>query len=277
MAISGEFNFDPSLGAIVIGAYSRCGMRRTQLTSQHMQDAYFEANMLQSEFQGDGLQTWQVSLESLDIVAGQGVYQLPSNIIFILDVYIRQGVTPGPTPSGAVGWLNANGYPLNWTNINGYTTPWTGASLQSVTPQATTTQSQFTTDRIILPFSRSDYAAIANKYQQGFPTSYWWDRTTPGQIYLWPVPPWSIPGGLKYYAQHRPDDAVLKNGTQVDIPYEVYDYFTWSLAERLAYLYAPDRLPLLAPRKEIAYRKYLQATTENVPITINAQLRGYFR
>lgn len=272
MAISGEFNFDPSLGNIVIGAYSRCGLRRTQLTSQHMQDAYFEANMLQSEFQGDGLQTWQVSLETIDIVAGQGVYSLPRTVIFVLDVYIRQNATV----SGTNGWLNANGYPINWLNNNNSIIPWTSSVAQAMGASATV-QSQTATDRIILPFSRSDYAAIANKYQQGFPTSYWWDRTDPSQIYLWPVPPTSIPAGLQYYVQHRPDDAVLGNGTEVDMPYEVYDYFTWSLAERLAFLYAPDRIPILAARKQISYQKYMQATTENVPITISTQLRGYFR
>lgn len=228
-----------------------------------MQDAYFEANMLQSEFQGDGLQTWQVSLETLDLVAGQNVYSLPSSVIFVLDVYIRQN---GAIPF--VVWDNATGADSEWINESNSVEQWGGTL---------STDQETAIDRIILPFSRSDYASIANKFQQGFPTSYWWDRTNPSQLYLWPVPPWDVPNGLQYYVQHRPDDAVLKNGLQVDMPYEVYDYFTWSLAERLAFIYAPDKLQIIAPRKQVSYQKYTQATTENVPITINAQLRGYFR
>lgn len=263
MAISLTHSYDPSLGTFVIGAFSRCGLRRTQLTSQHMQDAYFEANMIQSEFQGDGIQTWQVMLETQNIVAGKTVYDISASTVFVLDVYIRQ---QGSSPF--VAWTNDNGYASAWINNTQGILSWSGAS---------TTQVQTATDRLILPMSRSDYASIANKYQQGFPTTYWWDRLTPSKMYLWPIPQWDIPNGLQYYVQQRPDDAVLGNGTQVDIPYEVYDYFTWCLAERLAFIYAVEKVALIAQRKQIAYQKYLQATTENVPINLNVQMRAYFR
>jgi len=241
-------------------------MRRTQLTSQHMQDAYFEANMVQSEFQGDGIQTWQVVLETQDLVAGQGVYNVDATTVFMLDVYIRQGNT-APYNS----WLNANGYALNWINNNQVVLYWSGSST------TITTTSSTATDRLILPMSRSEYASIANKYQQGFPTSYWYDRTLSPQLYLWPIPQTTVLNGLQYYVQKRPDDAKLGGGTQVDMPYEAYDYFVWSLAERLAFIYAQDKVQLIAQRKQVAYQKYLQATTENVPITLNVGLRGYFR
>ena len=263
MALSSTFGFNPSLGDIVIGAFSRCGMRRTQLTSQHMQDAYFEANMVQSEFQGDGLQTWQVVLETQDLIAGQGVYNVDPTTVFLLDVYIRQS---GSVPF--VTWLNQNGYSSNWLNDNNVVNYWGGLA---------STQSTTATDRLILPMSRSEYASIANKYQPGFPTTYWYDKTLSPQLYLWPIPQATITGGLQYYVQKRPDDAKLGNGTQVDILYEVYDYFVWSLSERLAFIYAPDKVQLIAARKQVAYQKYLQATTENVPITLNVGLRGYFR
>lgn len=267
MALSGTFGFNPSLGDIVIGAYSRCGLRRTQLTSQHMQDAYFEANMVQSEFQGDGLQTWQVTLETQDIIAGQGVYNVDPTTVFMLDVYIRQG---NASPYAA--WLNANGYSVNWANNNQVVIYWTGNSTSTVTTSSTTA-----TDRLILPMSRSEYASIANKYQGGFPTTYWYDKTLSPQLYLWPIPQATVLNGLQYYVQKRPDDAKLGNGTKVDMLYEVYDYFVWCLSERLAFIYAPDKVQLIAARKEVAYQKYLQATTENVPITISVGLRGYFR
>ena len=228
-----------------------------------MQDAYFEANMVQSEFQGDGIQTWQVSLETQNLIAGQGEYDLPDTTIFLLDVYIRQ-----QGGSSSVEWDNVNSYDSDWLNNNQSIEYWAGLN---------STQNQMATDRIILPMSRSDYAAIANKFQQGFPTSYWWDRTNPSHLYVWPIPQGTLINGLQYYVQHRPDDAVLDNGTQVDIPYEVYDYFTWALAERLAFIYAPDRVQLIAARKQVSYQKYMSATTENVPINLQVQMRPYFR
>lgn len=181
-----------------------------------MQDAYFEANMVQSEFQGDGLQTWQVELQTQDIIAGQGVYNVDPTTVFLLDVYIRQS---GSVPF--VGWLNQNGSSNAWTNDNQVTTLWSGAATT-----VTTTSSTTATDRLILPMSRSEYASIANKYQGGFPTTYWYDKTLSPQLYLWPIPQATIAGGLQYYVQKRPDDAKLGNGTKVDMLYEVYDYFT---------------------------------------------------
>ena len=45
----------------------------------------------------------------------------------------------------------------------------------------------------------------------------------------------------------------------------------------MAFLYAPEKVQLIAARKQDAYMKYLQATTENVPVTMNVNMRGYFR
>ena len=45
MATSGTFTFNPSLGDFVTNAFAKCGVRRTELTTQHMQDANFEANL----------------------------------------------------------------------------------------------------------------------------------------------------------------------------------------------------------------------------------------
>lgn len=270
MALSGTQAFDPSLGGIVIGAFSRCGIRRTEITSQHMQDAYFEANMLQSELQGDGFQTWQITLEKQDIIAGKSVYDVNPTAIFVLDVYIRQygAGSSSAISNESVGWLNQNNVISNWANDNNYLLPWTG----TISPAQSTA-----IDRIILPISRTEYASIANKYQPGFPTSFWFDRIIPPKLYLWPVPQADVPDGLQYYVQQRPDTAQLGNGATVDMPYEVYDYFTWSLAERLAFIYAPEKLQLITPRKQVAYLKYTQATTENVPLTMNIQMRGYYR
>jgi hypothetical protein len=132
-------------------------------------------------------------------------------------------------------------------------------------------------DRLIIPMSRSDWMSIANKTMQGFPTSYWYDRTLNPTMHLWPVPPNDIPNGLRFYVQKRAMDENTENGTQIAIPYEAYDAFVWDLAERLAAIYAPDRLQIIMPRKQQAYQRMLQATTENVPINMQTELKSYFR
>ena len=88
--LTNTYNFDPSLGAVIIGAYSRVGIRRTELVQQHMADAVFEANMVGSEWQGDGINTWQVELVTQDIFAGVGQYNIPDTTVFTLDMVVRQ-------------------------------------------------------------------------------------------------------------------------------------------------------------------------------------------
>ena len=71
----------------------------------------------------------------------------------------------------------------------------------------------------------SNWAATANKTMSGFPTSYWYDRLLDPVMYLWPVPNYDIPQGLQYYVQKRPQANALQDGTNIFIPYEVFDYF----------------------------------------------------
>lgn len=227
--LSNEYAFDPALGEIVVGAYARCGIRRTELTQQHLSDARFEANMVQSEMTGEGVNLWQVVLETVPLIAGVATYTVPDTTVFVLDTYIR--INP------------LSGMP---------------------------------TDRLIIPISRSDYAAIATKTMEGAPTSAFINYLLQPTITLWPVP--NQDGQeLRYYRQTRAMDANLVNGTQAQIPVTAYDYFTSGLAVRLAVIYAPDRVPLLQQMKQQSYMKYLQASTENTPITLNAELKSYFR
>ena len=228
--LTNTYNFDPSLGAVIIGAYARVGIRRTELVQQHMADAVFEANMVGSEWQGDGINTWQVELVTQDIFAGVGQYNIPDTTVFTLDMVVRQN----PDQANP-------------------------------------------TDRLIIPISRSDYMAISNKQMQGFPTSVWIDRTLQTVAYLWPVPNFDIVGGLRYYVQKRPMDMESANGYQMALPFEAYDAFVWCLAERLAAIYAPERLAVISPIKQQSYMKMLQATTENVNIDFNVEVGSYFR
>ena len=227
--LSNTYNFDPNLGEIVIGALARCGIRRSEITQQHLADARFESNLVQSEMAGEGINLWQVELHVEPLLAGVSTYNVPDTTVFVLDVYIRQN--PG------------SGMPI---------------------------------DRLIIPISRSDWAATANKTMPGFPTSYWWNQQLQPTITLWPVPQ-QDGGELRYYRQTRAMDANLINGEQPQIPFAAYDYFTAALAVRLAVIYAPDRLAMLMPMKQQAYMKYLQASTESTPITMNIEMRSYFR
>ena len=81
---------------------------------------------------------------------------------------------------------------------------------------STTTGSQ-TTDRIIMPISRTEYANYPNKQQQGFPTTFWYDRLLSPNVTIWPVPD-GTQTNLKYYRVKQLQDANMQGAETVDVP-----------------------------------------------------------
>lgn len=225
MSTSGTYAFAPNLGDLVINAFAKCGVRRTDLTNQHMSDARMEANLMMSDWAGDGINLWQVQSATIPLAQGIASYQIPSDRVFILDVYITQ---------------------------DGF-------------------------DRLIFPISRSDYASFAQKNLQGYPTSFWFDRLIDPNLYVWPVPDSSTSYILTYYYMRQAMDSELTNGTQPEVPWYYLNAFADGLAARLAYIYAPDKVAVLQPKADKSWFRALQVGTENVPVTMNVQMRGYFR
>lgn len=225
MSTSGTYAFAPNLGDLVINAFAKCGVRRTDLTNQHMSDARMEANLMMSDWAGDGINLWQVQSASFPLTQGTISYPIPSDRVFILDVYISQ---------------------------NGF-------------------------DRLIFPISRSDYASFAQKNLQGYPTSFWYDRLIDPNLYIWPVADSSTNYTLTYYYMRQAMDSELTNGTQPEVPWYYLNAFADGLAARLAYIYAPDKVAVLQPKADKSWFRALQVGTENVPVTMNVAMRGYFR
>ena len=91
MVTSGTYNFAPSMGELVLYAYGLCGVRSAALTQQHMEDARMASNLLLGRWSSQGVNTWQVDLQTVPLTAGVGTYSVPSNTIVMLDAYITQG------------------------------------------------------------------------------------------------------------------------------------------------------------------------------------------
>lgn len=75
------------MGEAVLYAYGLCGVRRTALTQAHFEDARIATNMLMARWSADGVNLWQVDLQTITLVQGQATYPVPSNTIVILDGY----------------------------------------------------------------------------------------------------------------------------------------------------------------------------------------------
>lgn len=131
-------------------------------------------------------------------------------------------------------------------------------------------------DRIILPISRTEYASYPNKVQQGFPTTFWFDRLISPTVTLWPVPDGSQTS-LKYYRVRRLQDSNLQNGEQVEIPYLWLEAFADGLAYRLARIWAPPIAPALKAQADESYEIAAAQGIEQAQQYISPQLSGYWR
>ncbi len=140
---------------------------------------------------------------------------------------------------------------------------------------STTTGSQ-TIDRIILPVSRTEYASYPNKAQQGFPTTYWQDRLISSTVTLWPVPD-GTQTSLKYYQVQQIDDAEFTNGATINVPVYFQEAFAYGLAQRLAMIWAPDKVTMLKALADEAYQIAADQNVETAQQYISPTLAGYYR
>ena len=132
-------------------------------------------------------------------------------------------------------------------------------------------------DRVIMPISRTEYASYPNKTQQGFPTSYWFDRLVSPTLTLWPVPDGSSATILKYYRVRQIQDANLQNGENVEIPYRWLEALADGLTYRLARIWAPQMAQMLKGQADESYQIAAVQDVETVPTYISPMLGGYFR
>jgi hypothetical protein len=132
-------------------------------------------------------------------------------------------------------------------------------------------------DRIILPISRSEYANYPNKDQQGFTTTYWFDRLLSPTVTLWPVPDGVSAQYLKYYRVRQLQDANMSGAQQVEIPYLWLEAAADGLAYRLAKIWNPQ---IAIGLKAAADESYSIASRQNIETAdqyITPQVAGYFR
>jgi len=225
VTVSDTTSFNPIIGSLALNALARAGVRRTEITPQHMQDVYLEANFLQAAWANDGLLLWTIDQQTITLVQGTATYTVPSNTVMITDLYIV----------------------INNGN-----------------------------NRYITPFSRTDYASLANPTTQGVPTSYWFNRILAPTVTFWPVPDGNETSAV-YYRYRQVDDANVPQGGNAEIPYLWLDAYVADLAHRMARIYNP---PLEAQRKadrDVAYALAAKQGVENVPLYVSPGLSGYFR
>ena len=131
-------------------------------------------------------------------------------------------------------------------------------------------------NRLIFPFTRTDFASLANPDDQGFPTTFWYDRLLSPTLTLWPVPDGSATYTMYYYVYRQIEDATIRQGGNAAVPYFWLNAYQTDLAHRLSRIYAPG---LEAQRKMDRDEAYARACKQVEPgnIFVTPGLSGYFR
>lgn len=172
--------------------------------------------------------------------------------------------------------IDANNFVIQASNPSGTNdAEYENGGLVQIIPQ-TNAEPQ---DRVILPISRSEYAAQPNKFQQAYPTSFWWDRTINSTITFWPVPDMNGPYVCYMYCMTQIQDAVLPGGVTMDLPYRFYEAFTAGLAAKLALKYPPpppNSIQLVKQYADESWELAERQDAENVPLYITPGLSGFW-
>ena len=88
MTSSGTYDYSPSMGELTMYAFNLCGIRGTELVQEHMESARMASNLLLGRWASQGVNLWKVELLSIPLVQGNPSYDVPSNVIVMLDTYI---------------------------------------------------------------------------------------------------------------------------------------------------------------------------------------------
>lgn len=95
MTTTGTYTFSSSAASgLTLVAFGRIGIKRTEITTQHLQDAAIEANLVQVTLGNNQPLLFRSEVVPITLVQGQANYALPTNTIAIQDIYLTT------TPSG---------------------------------------------------------------------------------------------------------------------------------------------------------------------------------
>jgi hypothetical protein len=80
--------FSPSMGDLTLYAFQLIGLRPASLIQEHIESARMAANMVLSSWSGQGVNLWEIDLQTIPLVNGVETYDVPNDTVIMLDAYI---------------------------------------------------------------------------------------------------------------------------------------------------------------------------------------------
>lgn len=109
MASSGTYAFAPSAGDLILSAFGMIQLRRWELTVQHLEDAYMQANLLMVDFSNRNPNRWAIETQSVTLQEGVPTYNLADRTVGVAIAYIEKTAN-GTTTSRVIGPFSAADY-----------------------------------------------------------------------------------------------------------------------------------------------------------------------
>lgn len=131
-------------------------------------------------------------------------------------------------------------------------------------------------DVLMSPISRNTYASISNKATEGVPLQYWFNRTNPPVVTVWPVPDQTSVYTLKYYVFTEITDADPTLGLAGDMPTRFLEAYTAAVAAHLSIKWAPDRAVALQSYAKETWDEAATEDREKVTLTLAPEMGAYF-
>lgn len=133
-------------------------------------------------------------------------------------------------------------------------------------------------DRIMVPITRTAYAALTNKLQQGIPTQYWFQMLMIPQVTIWEVPAIGAPNYvLNWYGLQQMEDANLGGGEAPNVPRRAYEALCAGMAKRLAQKFAPTLYQMRKADFDEAWLALTRRDQEPGPISYTPNVGIYGR
>lgn len=98
MTTSGNYDFSASAASsLTLVSFGRIGIKRTELTAQHLADAAIEANLVQVTLAGNQPNLWRSEIYPISLVQGTATYNLPPRMVAIQDIYLTVANSGAPS------------------------------------------------------------------------------------------------------------------------------------------------------------------------------------
>lgn len=108
MATSGTYAFNPSAADVILNAFGMIGKRRTQLDTEMLENASYQAQMVGVDFTNRNPNRWQMETFDFPLIASTAVYTLAPQVVAVSIVYLDTVATPVLTR--VIGPLSATEY-----------------------------------------------------------------------------------------------------------------------------------------------------------------------